>query len=407
MSMQITKVPSNELTSAEAAAITSNENIVSFTTGPVNWTMPTTWPFVITGLDLSGLGESLQPAADFLQVIMNIASTVTSPLYMVFNPLLSVFQDILEATHLAYVPDMASLLAMLTQFTGVANTPDVSLRLNSTIGLANVGTHIELGNTDIDIWRGIVAGPPFPIVMPRDGQVTSFAADFNALAAVNPQQVLNIIPGLTELLDVLTSIFGVISGAVSGLSFLLKPILEGLLEPFGLTTDIPTIPDIAADFAETGYTTGQTVNITATLWQVPNTMAADPNQVNMDPTTGSFIGAPVEMSIGHGSSGIGGSTPICKINLGGIELAHLATWDATTSLPGTALNAIASVLGLNGAASVSAGESGQFASSLIVLPEPLAVNQGDSLYVEFEIESPIALAVAIAAPNMSANITYV
>lgn len=131
--------------------------------------------------------------------------------------------------------------------------------------------------------------------------------------------------------------------------------------------------------------------------------------VNLDPTTGNPVTAPLEQQGDHYKNP-DSMCPIAKICLGDIELAHLAAWDGTTAIAGTALSSIATLLGLSGTASShDASENGAFASGLVELPVPVNVNAGDSLMVEFSIESPEGLAIgaAIAAPNLSANIVYI
>ena len=372
-------------------------SIIPFSSGPVDWTSPWTWGIMFDLVDLSNLGATLAPITALLQDILDLASSAIGPVASIVETILTALQDVLKATHLAYIPDIASLVKLLTCFTGTQEA-NPSLGLSVGIGSGSLTNFLLAGDVKAPLFSECCATGG-AITVPRCGQICSFTADFTALAAMNANQLLSIIPGLSQILDAV--------GALTGILAVLNPLIDSLnvaLNAVGMTP-LPHFPSIdlsnIANSDTPSFATGQTVEVHAFLWVGSTIMTDRTRQVNKD-CNGNPLPANRELQAWQGQEQYWSCA--AEINLGDIELAHLQAYDMTTEMASQLIRVVESMLGLSACTSENK-ESSTFAQALVCLDEPVEVEAGDQLMIEFRIVSTgLTCCVGVAAPNLGGSV---
>ncbi len=352
-------------------------SIINFNSGGIDITNPLTFPILLEVLQLSLIQNEVNNLTDvfscegleslfgmpggILGLVANgIMNVVLAPCRTILNALLGPLADICGPT---------------------SNEGLVSV--DAYIGHANVGIVPALAGADIPI-LSLIAGPPYPQIIARDGTITSFAAKVDCLAALDVS-VFNTIAG------VFTTLFNLILELVSAVAAVISTLANIAGELLGLGA---FLPDDYADILN---------NKVFRLWKTTT------------PDSNHHVHAILWKGNAIGSNALGGDVvweKVSDLDLGPIPWAELSLVDVFISSLGDILEAggnlietIITLLGTHGKDNLSPTNLPFAGARISGLNAPISV--GDYLMVQFTlvgIDNSTILA-GVLATELMASVT--
>jgi hypothetical protein len=203
---------------SEIPVIKNGGSVVNFNSGGIDVTNPLTYPILLDILQISWMSDQINQLSKLctpeeLEICLGLHSGILSNIAVkiVLSPVLLALEQAIDALTLPL-----QNLFKLTSDNGL-------ISMDSYIGHSNVGIVPAIASADLPI-LSLVAGPPYPQIIARDGMITSFAAEYDCLAAVDIS-LINLLPGaihtVNGLITAVIDAFSVLVSTIGSLSALL------------------------------------------------------------------------------------------------------------------------------------------------------------------------------------------
>lgn len=352
-------------------------SVINLGSGGIDITNPLTFPVLLEVLQISlvqneiddltnvfsceGLESLFGMPGGILGLVANgIMNVVLAPCRTILNALLGPLNDICGPT-----------------------TNEGLISMDAYIGHANVGIVPALAGADIPI-LSLIAGPPYPQIIARDGYITSFAAKMDCLAALDVS-VFNTIAG------VFTTLFNLILELISAVASVIATLANIASDLLGLGA---LLPDDYADILN---------NKIFRLWRMTT------------PDSNHHVHAILWKGNTIGNNALGGDVvweKVSDLDLGPIPWAELSLVDVFISSLGDILEAggnlietIITLLGTHGEENLSPTNLPFVDARISGLNYPISV--GDYLMVQFTLigtDNSTVLA-GVLATELMASVT--
>lgn len=360
--------------------------IVNFSNGIVDWSNPLTWPIILNILQIGnifttlknlftveGLEQALGLNSGVFTTLMNLP-VVGTALSAALTPVTTALDLLLTAVNLPDGP------GGMMESSGLAS-------MDAYIGHANIGSVPAISGAQVPV-LDMLAGPPYPVIISRDGVINSFSAAFQTLVSLD----VSLMNGLQSAIDTAFTI--AIPDILSKITILVTALESAVTTLASLGTEI-SLPSDVGDILQQNLVgllnSGQVptnLHLYAILWH----------------------GTPT--AVGGNTGTINWTQVPQTLDLGLIDFAQLAlvhTFIANVGDLGNAfvntVDGLLSFLGERGIASPQPTNSPVYAASRTDLAEP--INAGDYLMVQFTISGPdnTTLISGVAAPNAMASVS--
>lgn len=335
----------------------SSGTMVNFSSGIVDWSNPLTWPLV------ADIGEipDISVVADIYDEFVKAAKAVP-----ILGPIALAAIDLALKPLQLLAPDGITMsIQGISDFLRKFGKDTAGLaELNAYIGHANVGLVPQILGSNIPVLN-LLSGPPYPVIISRGGVVSSFAAEFDAIASVNISLILSAVSG------------GIFANAITIYNFIAKNVNEifknlDAIRALGLPVPkFPEMPNIA--------TTG-TLNLYATLLHLTAS--------NKGPCGTQW-------------------NEVAKLDLGTVDLAQCALLDNISDVLTGAGRSLGGLLHLDLTDKSQNTETSNFKAGVMAVKNNYKVYPGDYLMVQFGMDNKNGLTIAAGAAgtNASASIT--
>ncbi|MDR2889300.1 MAG: hypothetical protein LBV33_05610 [Lachnospiraceae bacterium] len=175
--------------------------IVNFSNGGLTLTNPLTWPIILDVLQISWINSQLDNLNEVctptgLENLLGFPAGILNNI-LVAGPL-SIALSAVEVAVSALSGPLFDLFEMTTS--------EGLISMDAYIGHSTCGIVPAIAGADIPV-LSLVAGPPYPQIISRDGVITAFAAEYDALAEIDVS-LINLIPGAIHTVN--TLILGVL-----------------------------------------------------------------------------------------------------------------------------------------------------------------------------------------------------
>ncbi len=207
----IHSIEANALEPGVIIAPPGSGSVINFNSGGIDITNPLTFPILLEVLQISLIQNEISNLNDVFSCegLESLFGMPGGILGLVANGIMNVVlapcRTILNA-----------LLGPLSDICGPAANEGL-VSVDSYIGHANVGIVPALAGADIPI-LSLIAGPPYPQIIARDGFITSFAAKMDCLAALDVS-VFNTIAGVfTTLFNLILELVSAVAAVISTLA---------------------------------------------------------------------------------------------------------------------------------------------------------------------------------------------
>ncbi|MDR2889299.1 MAG: hypothetical protein LBV33_05605 [Lachnospiraceae bacterium] len=352
--------------------------IVNFHNGGVDIANPLTYPILLNVLQFSWLSNLVQ---DLIEICTPNG----------FEQLLDLPEGVLGS--FIFSRELRPLITTATETVGsLAQSLTSALDLfdgsglvsvDSYIGHTNVGIVPSIAGVDFPLLK-LVAGPPYPQIIAKEGVITAFSAEYDTLVGLDAS-ILGFLPGALNTINGLIDIF---AGTIGTIITLLGSLLDVFV---GLGAPLP------ADFADrlnnlimTQLNTGtpdSNLHVHAVLWKgTPNDPDALGGDVNWQ--------------------------KVSDLDLGAVKWAELAPMNSFLSVlgdvataGGNLLTSLLTLLGSKGLPNHDPVATPYMAASTDGLAHPIL--SGDYLMVQFTMTggSDLTILAGVIATNLMASVT--
>jgi hypothetical protein len=349
--------------------------VVNFSNGGIDPTNPITWPLIFQALQLSWVlhhCERMQEVCTHseLEKLLGLNEGVLS--FILVSPTITPVLNTINDTLLTSIND---LVALLSDNAGIVS-------MDAYIGHSTMGVVPSLATGDLPI-LSLVAGPPYPQIIARNGIISSFSAEYDALAAVD----VSLFGAFQGALSVMNGIISSLAGAVGTLvaTFAsIAPMLAGLGSP--LPSDYADILNRWILAEQSITTPSSNHHMHAVLWH------AKRDAVNA-------LGGAVNWQ------------KVSDLDLGAIPFAELGPLDTILSTFGNIFSAggnvvstLLTLLGVRGTPNQALNSMPLSAESVTGLNH--AVESGDYLMVQFTLmgNDNTTILAGVLASNLMASV---